>query len=329
MQMLIELWTQVLDGLGPSARPILLGVSLSVIALLLVPVFLTLQRYWWFKKRAARMLELESNRERRINSEPIFTNQLGHTDKNLGVLQRIQKSLAIRQHLPVFVLGGVCLSFVIAFILRSVGFDIWLAILSAMLLGAVAPVALRANLRARWLRRFGHDFPAALDRLIRGLRSGLPLMECIELVAAESSPEVSTAFRQLQNDFAIGVSIEKSLKRMTTLVPLDEVRFFSVVVGLQNFTGGGLADMLETLADSLRKRRELIDKVQIMSQEARASAAIIGSLPVLVAILLFFISPDYVSMLFTTTPGIVAVIVAGMWMLLGIQVMRSMIAFES
>ncbi|MCC1482891.1 type II secretion system F family protein [Roseibaca sp. Y0-43] len=234
-----------------------------------------------------------------------------------------------REHLPVFVLGGFALSFITWIIIHSSGFDSILSAILAVIMGILAPLSLRSYLRARWLKRFAREFPAALDQIIRGLRAGLPMMECVALVASESRPEVANVFRTVLNDYAIGMPIDKALKRMAEKIPLEEVRFFTIVIGLQSQTGGGLADMLDTLAETLRKRRELVDKVQIMSQEARSSATIIGSLPILVAGLLFVVSPEYVSMLFTTKPGLIAITGAGLWMLLGVQIMRSMISFDS
>lgn len=280
-------------------------------------------------KRAKQTVSAQRKRELLIASKSEAAGRPGDGFDAGWLAVRLRNLALARDRMLLFSLGGLAIAGVVWFITQRAGFEPIFSGLIALILAILAPISLRAHLRARWLKRFAAEFPSALDRIIRGLRAGLPMMECVALVATESRPEIAGAFREVLNDYAIGVPIEQSLKRMSEKIPIDELRFFTIVIALQSQTGGGLADMLETLADTLRKRKELADKVQIMSQEARSSAAIIGSLPILVAGVLFMVSPEYVSILFTTTAGLIAITVAGLWMLLGIQVMRSMIGFDS
>lgn len=323
-----ERWGEVAATLGEEVPVFLLGL-VAIAALLLLVLF---GGGGWRRRletRARRTLERQRQRERGLGDEG---RAAAPSDARAGLsaaFRRIRPWMQARDGLPIFVTGGVLLALAAWAALRGVGIAPWAAVLLALVLGVAAPLALRAHLRARWLRRFADEFPSAIDTMVRGLRAGLPLQECAELVAEEGGPEIATAFRLTLDDYEIGVPIEMSLERAAKRIQLDEVRFFAVVLALQTQTGGGLADMLETLSETLRKRRELADKVQIMSQEARSSAAIIGALPLLVGAILFMVSPEYVSILFTTTPGLVALTAAGLWMLLGVQIMRGMIRFDA
>lgn len=326
--MLAENWREVLAALGDAAPVFVLGL-VSMAALLLLILFGGASWRRVLERRAQRSLALKSRREGgafTINRD--FLALTGDETAPVVVWKRCCQWILARDGLPAFILGGAVLALAVWLALRLLGIAPWAAAMLGLVLGVVAPLALKSHLRARWLKRFSDEFPSALDTMVRGLRAGLPVKESAQLVAEEGGPEIRSAFRLTLDDYEIGVPIEQSLARAAKSVPLDEVRFFAIVLALQNQTGGRLADMLETLSGTLRKRRELDERIQIMSQEARSSAAIIGALPILVGIILFMVSPEYLGLLFTTTAGTIAVVAAGLWMLLGAQVMRSMIRFD-
>ena len=180
----------------------------------------------------------------------------------------------------------------------------------------------------RRLTRFIGLFAETLDIIIRGVRSGLPLGECMHIIARDVPDPVGGEFRQVTEGVRLGLTMEEALQRMSERVPTPEVRFFAIVIGIQQQTGGNLAETLAKLADVLRSRKRMRDKVRAVSGEAKASATIIGSLPVVIAGLIGVVSPEYIKLLFTTSIG--NWIIAGglVTMTVGIFVMRSMINFD-
>lgn len=180
----------------------------------------------------------------------------------------------------------------------------------------------------RRLTRFTALFADGIDVIVRGVRSGLPLGECIKIIGRELPEPVGGEFRMVTEGLRLGLTVEESLVRMTARVPTPETRFFAIVIGIQQQTGGNLADTLSKLTEVLRARKRMRDKVQAMSSEAKASAGIIGSLPPAVGGILFLVAPDYIGLLFTTDMGNWVIFGSLLWMGFGIMVMRGMISFE-
>ncbi|MGE5547807.1 MAG: type II secretion system F family protein [Solirubrobacterales bacterium] len=203
-----------------------------------------------------------------------------------------------------------------------------LGLMGALFAGLAVPRFVLKSKSARRLKRFTALFADALDVIIRGVRSGLPLGECIKVIGNEIPEPVGTEFRQVTEGIRLGMTVEESLVRMSKRVPTAEVRFFAIVIAIQQQTGGNLADTLSKLADVLRARKRMRDKVQAMSSEAKASAGIIGSLPLAVSGILALVAPDYIALLFTTSTGNWIVGGCLLWMGTGIVVMRQMINFE-
>jgi tight adherence protein B len=183
-------------------------------------------------------------------------------------------------------------------------------------------------LRKRRIKKFAEEFPNAIDVIVRGIRSGLPLADCVRVIATEASDPVKSEFRMVVETQALGMSIADAVARMVERVPVTETNFFSIVITIQQKSGGSLAESLANLSRVLRERRKMKSKVSAMSMEAKASAAIIASLPFIVAILVYLTSPKYMMLLWTTTTGLIDMGVCGVWMLIGVFVMRSMINFD-
>jgi tight adherence protein B len=182
--------------------------------------------------------------------------------------------------------------------------------------------------RSRRLEKFLTDLPDAIDVMVRGLRSGLPLSDAMKIIAQESGPPVGPEFLEVVEGQRAGLTIEQGLERMIDRVPLQEVNFLSIVMNIQSKTGGNLTETLSNLSKVLRDRRKMKAKIKTASQEAKSSAAIIGSLPFFIMGILTFLSPDYLTPLFYTLPGNIMLIGCGVWMVLGILVMWKMINFE-
>lgn len=177
-------------------------------------------------------------------------------------------------------------------------------------------------------KAFTAAFPDAVDIIVRGVRSGIPLTDCLHIVATESPEPVRSEFRSAVEDLTMGLAVDEAVHRMSERVSLEEARFFSIVIAIQSRTGGNLSEALGNLSIVLRDRAKMRGRIRAMSSEAKASAGIIGSLPPLVCFLVYLTSPDYVILLFSTFAGNVVLVASALWMLCGVAIMRQMINFD-
>lgn len=182
--------------------------------------------------------------------------------------------------------------------------------------------------RASRFKRFSAEFPNAVDVIVRGVKSGMPLGDCIRVVAVEGQEPVQTEFKTVIDDQTIGMPLDQALQRLAERVPLPETNFLAIVVAIQSRSGGNLAEALGNLSTVLRERKKMRGKIRAMSSEAKASGGIIGCLPVMVSLLMYLTSPDYISLLFITTAGNIVLAGCALWMGMGIFVMRRMINFD-
>ncbi len=176
--------------------------------------------------------------------------------------------------------------------------------------------------------KFLTDFADAIDVLVRGLKSGLPVTEAMKIISTEQGPPVGPEFLEVVEGQRVGIPIDQGIERMVERVPLAEVNFLAIVMTIQTKTGGNLSEALGNLSRVLRDRKKMKAKVQAVSQEAKSSAAIIGSLPFCIVGIMYFLNPDYLSPLLHTNMGHILLTCSGAWMTTGILVMRKMIAFE-
>jgi tight adherence protein B len=176
--------------------------------------------------------------------------------------------------------------------------------------------------------RFLDEFPNAVDVIVRGVKTGLPVGECLKIIATEGQDPVQGEFRKIIEDQALGMPLAESVQRLAERIPLPEATFFSIVIAIQSSTGGGLAEALGNLAKVLRDRKKMLAKIQAMSSEAKASAGIIASLPVFVVGAVYLTSPSYIELLFTTLIGHVVLYGCGVWMSMGVLIMRKMVNFK-
>lgn len=190
------------------------------------------------------------------------------------------------------------------------------------------PYATVAFMRSRRFKRFSIEFTNGVDMMARGLKSGLPIGECIKIVANESAEPIRSEFKQVSQDLALGLPMENAIHRFADRVPLHETNYFATVIGSQSKTGGSLSEALTNLSKILRDRRNMREKVRALSSEAIASATIIGVIPFIVGGLVFFASPEYLALLFQTRAGLITLIGSGFWMMIGIFIIYKMVHFE-
>ena len=202
------------------------------------------------------------------------------------------------------------------------------SLLAAFACGFGLPRWIVARMTKRRQAKFLVEFANSIDIIVRGVKSGLALSDCMQILAKESPEPVRSEFADLIEQQKVGVPLSAAFERMYERIPLQEVNFFAIVIAIQNQIGGNLAEVLSNLSQVLRDRYRLQAKVRAFSAEAKASAAIIGALPPLVILAMFLTSPDYISILWHDKLGNLILIGSAIWMFIGVIVMRKMINFD-
>jgi len=183
-------------------------------------------------------------------------------------------------------------------------------------------------LRKRRIKKFVDELPNAMDVIVRGIRSGLPLGDCMRMIANDAADPVKSEFRMIVEAQTMGLPVGEAVSKLFERVPVPEANFFGIVISIQQKSGGNLSEVLSNLSKVIRDRKKMKGKIGAMSMEAKASAAIIGSLPIIVGLLVYASSPDYISLLWTTTAGRMWMGIGAFMMMLGVLVMRKMINFD-
>lgn len=182
--------------------------------------------------------------------------------------------------------------------------------------------------RRRHFKKFTATLADAVDIVVRGVKVGLPLIECFRIVAREARSPVKEQFQIIVEDQLVGMPLAEATERLPERVPVAEARFFSIVISIQSRSGGSLAETLSNLSKVLRDRQKMFDKIKALSSESKASAYIIAALPVVVVAALAVVSPAYISLLFTEQTGHIVLAVCALLMIAGTLVMRKMINFD-
>jgi tight adherence protein B len=227
-----------------------------------------------------------------------------------------------------FYIGSAAAGLLLGGLLYLVSDDLFMAAGAAAAGGLGLPRWVLNFMRKRRFKKFLNVFPDAVDVIIRGVKAGLPLGDCMRVIAQEGAEPVRTEFKLAIEATALGLSLGEASERIVERVPLPEASFFSIVINIQQKVGGNLSEALANLSRVLRDRKKLKQKVQAVSSEAKASAAIIGSLPFIVGTLVWLINPRYIELLWLTSGGRVVIGVSLTWMLAGCLVMRKMINFD-
>ena len=183
-------------------------------------------------------------------------------------------------------------------------------------------------LKKRREKMFLRALPDAVDVIVRGIKAGLPLFDSIKVVAADAPEPLRSEFMAIIETQAIGMPLGDACARMYERMPVPEANFFGIVVAIQQKSGGNLSEALGNLSKVLRDRKKMAEKIQAMSMEAKASAAIIGALPPIVMLLVYLTTPDYISLLWTHPTGQLMLVGCAIWMSMGVMVMKKMINFD-
>jgi tight adherence protein B len=190
------------------------------------------------------------------------------------------------------------------------------------------PRWLLSFLKKRRENKFLDSFPDAVDIIVRGVKAGLPLLDCLKMITLEAPEPTKSEFRAIVETQAIGMPLGEACGKLYENMPVPEANFFGIVIFIQQRSGGNLSEALGNLSRVLRDRKKMKAKIQAMSMEAKASAAIIGALPLCVMTLVYVTSPGYISLLWTEPLGRVMLAASAVWMSMGVLVMKKMINFD-
>ena len=221
---------------------------------------------------------------------------------------------------------GIALALTVLVYLRSGAVMLSLGV--GLFMGAFIPHFMVNHFIKKRTTNFNAKFPDAIELLVRGLRSGLPVAETLGVVATEVPGPVGEEFKSVVERIKIGRTMEESLQVTADKLGTPEFQFFVITLAIQRETGGNLAETLSNLSDVLRKRAQMKLKIKAMSSESKASAYIVGSLPFIVFLMIMWMNPGYVGGFFTDERLIVTGIGGLVWMSIGGFIMAKMVSFE-
>ena len=257
----------------------------------------------------------ESLAKRFLPRQSVIRDRLQRTGRNItiGTYSLVCVGLGLAVAGAAWVLGGL---------------SPLLASLVGFIAGVAVPHVVVGVMGTRRRKKFLSILPDAIDLIVRGLKSGLPVTESIASVGAEMPDPLGSEFRHISDSVRFGQELEVAVWNTAKRMATPEFNFFVISMSIQRETGGNLAEALSNLSEILRGRRQMQLKIKAMSSEARASAYILGSLPFIMFCLVYMISPDYASQLFTDPRGMVMVGVGMTSMVIGIAIMMKMVRFE-
>jgi len=226
-----------------------------------------------------------------------------------------------------YIISGV-FGVVIALVVMLLHLNIVIALCAGFVAAGGIPRWVVGFLAKRRTKAFTEAFADAIDVITRGIKSGLPVHDCLRIISHESPAPLGPEFQRLVENLSVGLTMDQAMAQMYERMPTSELRFFSIVLAIQQKTGGNLAEALGNLSAVLRARKMMREKIKAMSSEAKASAMIIGSLPPAVVLLISVTAPSYMAIMFSDRRGQMMLGGGVFWMCLGIFVMRKMINFK-
>lgn len=276
-------------------------------------------------KFEAREGAIEQTRRRHVQDALKELEEKSRKKKKVSTRLRLQRAGLETMEVKTFYIFSMLAGLVLGALVWLVGVPLYATPVAFFVGSFGLPRFIIAQITKRRQKKFVEEFVTAIDIIVRGVKAGLPFNDCMTIITNEVQEPVKSEFVQLVEQQRIGVPVEQALQKMYERVPLQEVNFFAIVVSIQLQVGGNISEALSNLANVLRDRRKLLAKVQAVSMEAKASAAIIGALPLLVMAGVTFANPKYMDILFTDPTGHLILGGSALTMLTGVLVMRWMI----
>lgn len=230
--------------------------------------------------------------------------------------------------LTVYLFASLVVAAIAFFLFAKFGFAMSVNVLAGLAAGIFLPWKVTSMMIEKRQNNFMSLFPEALELMVRGLKSGVPINESMRVVGREIPDPVGDAFRTITDSMLLGRTFNEALVMMSKRLNLADFHFFEISLSIQQETGGNLAETLDGLASTLRKRKQMKLKVRALSSEARATAYILGSLPILMFCALYVMDPDYIGLLIHDPRGHFVLGMAATFLFGGVWVMMKMGQFE-
>jgi tight adherence protein B len=227
-----------------------------------------------------------------------------------------------------FILTSAALGIVVFMLVLGTGAGLLPALGAGFAAAFGLPLWLLSFLKKRREAKFLNAFPDAVDIIVRGIKAGLPLLDSLKIITVDAPEPVKSEFRAIVETQTIGLPLGEACGKLFERMPLPEANFFGIVISIQQKAGGNLSEALGNLSKVLRDRKRMKAKIQAMSMEAKASASIIGALPIAVMAIVWLTSPNYIELLWLEPLGRLMLAGSAFWMFCGVMVMRKMINFD-
>lgn len=317
--LVVALLTAALLALGLSMRQMLLGKRARM------------------KKRLARITGRDEPGSEELSNRPDRKRSVQDSLKQVDKSRRQTRGYKMREQLRlagfdmklgIWLAGCGGGAAAVLLLVRLLGVSWSGALLAAIIIGFGLPKLVLSRLAKRRVRLFGGQFADGIDIIVRGIRTGLPLGECIAIISREMPNPIGEEFRQIIEGQKLGLPLAEALDRAVARMPIADFRYFAIVIAIQQQTGGNLAETLAKLSETLRGRKRMRDKIQAYASEAKTSSYIIGALPIMVILLLGLMSPTYIGILFTTEAGNLVLLLGLVTEVMGLWIMNKMINFD-
>lgn len=280
------------------------------------------------RKAGGALAEIQNSRKKSVADTLKEMDDRRKSDKNVTMGLRLERA-GLKQTPRDFYIISATVGVVLAGIAHSIlNLPVGAVVVAAVVGAFGLPRWVLNKMTQRRQQKFLSQLANAIDVVVRGVKSGLPLNDCLQVISRESPEPLAGEFRGIVEQQRLGVSLADGLDRMCERMPLSEVRFLAIVIAIQQQAGGNLSEALANLSSVLRDRFMLAMKVKALSAEAKASALVLASLPPGVMTMVYLSSPDYITPLFTTTPGRFMIAIGAVWMMTGVLIMRKMINFK-
>lgn len=280
------------------------------------------------RKAGGALAEIQNSRKKSVADTLKEMDDRRKSDKNVTMGLRLERA-GLEQTPRDFYIISATVGVVLAGIAHSIlNLPVGAVVVAAVVGAFGLPRWVLNKMTQRRQQKFLSQLANAIDVVVRGVKSGLPLNDCLQVISRESPEPLAGEFRNIVEQQRLGVSLADGLERTCERMPLSEVRFLTIVIAIQQQAGGNLSEALANLSSVLRDRFMLAMKVKALSAEAKASALVLASLPPGVMTMVYLSSPDYITPLFTTTPGRFMIALGAVWMMMGVLIMRKMINFK-
>jgi tight adherence protein B len=199
---------------------------------------------------------------------------------------------------------------------------------AALFCGCVLPFIVLRVLRGRRRKKFGAQFPDAIDIIVRSLRAGHPVPVAITMVAREMPDPIGSEFGIVTDEITYGADLESAMRNLYFRVGSDDLPLFVTAVAIQGSTGGNLGEILENLSAVIRQRFKMRRKIRALAAEGRASALILSSLPIAMFAIVNIVTPDFYASVWDQSLTKVSLAVAACWMGVGNFIMYRLVNFR-